>query len=102
MNKLKIAVAALIIAAGTFGAFAFSDANNVEPVTEEAPTIYWYGNQGNGIYVQLSGQPNPLNCQNPDNFPCTISSEEDLAGFEYDDRPADAEESPENRVYTGI
>lgn len=99
MNKLKIAVAALIIAAGTFGAFAFSDANNVEPVTEEAPTIYWYGNNGDGTYRYL---PNGVtgDCEEPASNPCKVSSSElHQGGFSVQDMPSDANPEGGNFKY---
>ncbi|MGS2741673.1 DUF6520 family protein [Sinomicrobium sp. M5D2P17] len=101
MKKLKFAIAAMVIAVGVIGAFAFGNANEKEPVKEEMQT-FWYGNNGDGTYRLLEGAPDPNNCLQSDNLPCTISSEQEIdEGFDYDDKPADAVESTNTNVYVG-
>ncbi|UGU17941.1 hypothetical protein LS482_08675 [Sinomicrobium kalidii] len=41
MKKFKFAIAAMVIAVGVIGAFAFGNADDKEPVKEEAQTTYY-------------------------------------------------------------
>lgn len=98
MKNLKMAVAALVIAAGSIGAFAFTKANDNEVSKKELQT-YYYGNNGDGSYRQLSN-PSGGSCTTPNANPCIITSSQNLPdGFDYSDKPSDAVESSERRVH---
>lgn len=58
MKKIKLAVAALVIAAGIFGAFAFNNAN--ETTTEAdttVTTLHWFDSE-TGAYLGVDTETN--------------------------------------------
>ena len=76
MNKLKLAVAALVIAAGTFGAFAFSNAS--EEKESAVLNVYHYeGVDANGDILFAPGEPNPGDCTTG-SIPCRFESTQTL------------------------
>lgn len=98
MKNLKMAVAALVIAAGSLGAFAFTKANDNEVAKKELQT-YYYVNDGSGMYRQVNDLSTG-SCPIPDPNPCYITSSQDLPdGFNYSSKPSDAVESIEKAVH---
>ncbi len=79
MNKIRTAVAALVIAAGAFGAYAFSNANNSENEKVEFLNTYHYvGLDSEGRIEFASGPSTDPNCQPTGNVPCEFESTSSL------------------------
>lgn len=102
MNKIRTAVVALVVAAGSFAALAFT--NSSEQITSDLEfQPHFYGNRGGGQYELLTNPPNPDDCQTMDTNPCIVSSQELLEdGFNWNNRPEDTTpESDSNAIYVG-
>lgn len=72
MKKLRIAVAALVIAAGSFAAFAFTKA---DVQTEKAPTTYWVTGKVGSNFV-VSDNPDDAGDCRGGSEPCEITTTE--------------------------
>lgn len=75
---MKMAVAALVIAAGSIGAFAFTKA---EKEVKKAPVTYYVTAQPNATHyaVQLT-EPNNSQCDLGDDIPCKIETTAPVSG----------------------
>ncbi len=94
---------AAIVMALSFNAFAGTPEKaeaKPEAKTENTQMAHRYINVGNGNYLpeQEVGSPG---CNTTDLLPCSIESDEwEPAGFEYDNKPGDSQESLETGKYT--
>lgn len=71
MKKLKLALIAVIISAGTFGVFAFTDANEPIAEIEASSTMYeWYDGS---TYLGLKTiEQQQLECGDPGTIQCAV------------------------------
>lgn len=67
MKTLKTAVAALLIAGGTIGAFAFTKANT-EKVNDKKADLYWF--DGSSYLGQKSQSAQQTQCGTPGSITC--------------------------------
>ncbi len=67
MKSLKIAVTALVIAGGTFGAFAFTKANT-EKANNKKADLYWF-DANNNSYIG-HGDKSITGCADSGETPC--------------------------------
>lgn len=79
MKKLRIAVAALVIAAGSFATFAFTDANNSDNDKTEFLNVYHYvSTDANGKINFALGEPDAGDCPDEGSTPCRFTSNSTL------------------------
>jgi len=72
MKQLKIAVVAMVIAAGAYGTYAFTNANNS---VEKAPTQYWVTGVS-GTEFNVSSNPDDARECDGSQIPCSITTSE--------------------------
>jgi hypothetical protein len=84
MKTLKTAVAALLIAGGAIGAFAFTKADSSNENNKEAE-LYWF-DASTGDYI-LTGESS--GCDNTNLTPCAVGyPEEQIADPENPEKPS--------------
>lgn len=70
MKKIKLAVTALIIAVGSFAAFAFTKVD-----TKKAPTLYWVTGVSGSQFNVSTNPADARGCDGED-IPCRITTTE--------------------------
>ncbi|WLD24342.1 hypothetical protein NU10_02760 [Flavobacterium dauae] len=79
MNRIKIASAAIVLAAGTIGAFAFSKANNEE--IKKLPQTYWVTELASSTHYKVSmSEPEESQCGFGNLRPCEIETTANVSG----------------------